>query len=378
MYNEKNLRFGVDWLNVRIEPKDDFLGFIKDFQAKFNVSDDELEYRDGGICYYKKCCSVRTAGFSAITFNWNLDDNGAFWNFNVKGKPAGLFLSISGDGCRWINSRIPDGMRVLCDMIKQYPYHCSRIDVCADFLDKDNGIVPLIQGWALSYYSGTNKGFCCNMRRDDLVKINMEYDENVGDYTPNVTVGTAKSSKGVMQLYNKNVEIKKARLTAISEEVYSSYGVQDYWYRLEFRCKSIAHYVFDTLLAGGIYNAFYAAMDKYGRFYEANFEFAKGEFKDTDKCDICEEWQELMDYLMEFDIHFVEFVSQPYVRTSVIKTVAWAEQNASLLYRISQFALKDPERYRDILLNGQHKHRNNKRYRAWDDDFAQTYEVAAV
>lgn len=68
-------------------------------------------------------------------------------------------------------------------------------------------------------------------------------------------------------------------------------------------------------------------------------------------------------------IHLVQLANQPYVKTSVISTLKWAEHNASLVYRLALIMMESPDYLDEILLKGKIKHNTNSRYRPFDDDF---------
>ena len=77
--------------------------------------------------------------------------------------------------------------------------------------------------------------------------------------------------------------------------------------------------------------------------------------------------------LIILNIHLVELVAQPYVKTSVSSTFKWCEHNASLLYRIAQIAFFNPVWYDELITKGLVKHHQNPRYRPFDEDFKEAF-----
>ena len=366
-YSLEKTKFSVDWLNVRLDVSD-LEHFILRFLKKFNLSASDLEVRSsGGVCFFENAYYLPAAGYSSVLFCYNEDENGRYLSESVFGRPGGLMISLSGDGCRYINSLIPDGMNEFVKLCSLFNYNCTRIDLACDFLDPNNKVVPLIQAFALNYYNDDyDIGLACNLKRENLVRINLEHDTFDGGYCPNVTIGSRASRKGTMQLYNKRLEVSRGRLSSIAEQTFKEYGVTDFWWRLEYRCKSFAQEVFSNLLEYGVFSAFACAMDNFGRFYNNRYD-------SNHAAETNEDWQLFYDWVMENAIHLVELVAQPYVKTSVSSTFKWCEHNASLLYRIAQIAFFNPVWYDELITKGLVKHHQNPRYRPFDEDFKEAF-----
>ena len=278
MYTKENTRFSVDWLNCRLDVRD-LEEFFADFCASFRSADgktpitreDIKERENGGVCFYKLGYYLPACGLSSVVFAYNVDSNG-----NLLWEPGyrtnyGVLVSVSGDGCRYLNSLIPDGMRVFMEFLTKYNPHCTRIDMACDFLDKENEVVPLIQKYARQAYDRENAeiDFTCGLhRKPGFCTINSVYDDDVKGFTDNVTIGTRQSEKGQLQLYNKKVEMLTGRLSSIAEQTFKAYDVSDYWYRLEYRCKSFAPGVFDCVINKGVDKAYLFAMCTFGMFVE--------------------------------------------------------------------------------------------------------------
>ena len=366
-YSLEKTKFSVDWLNVRLDVSD-LEHFILRFLKKFNLSASDLEVRSsGGVCFFENAYYLPAAGYSSVLFCYNEDENGRYLSESDFGRPGGLMISLSGDGCRYINSLIPEGMNEFVKLCSLFNYNCTRIDLACDFLDSNNRVVPLIQAFALNYYNDDyDIGLACNLKRENLVRINLEHDTFDGGYCPNVTIGSRASRKGTMQLYNKRLEVSRGRLSSIAEQTFKEYGVTDYWWRLEYRCKSFAQEVFTNLLEYGVLSAFACAMKNFGRFYN-------NRYGSDCAAETTEDWQVFSDWVMENAIHLVQLVAQPYVKTSVASTLHWCKHNSSLLYRVFQIALLQPNWFNELLQEGLEKHRGNPRYKPFEDDFQGTF-----
>lgn len=382
MYTKDNTRFSVDWLNCRLDVRD-LEDFFADFCSSFRSADgktpitreDIKERENGGVCFYKLGYYLPACGLSSVVFAYNVDSNG-----NLLWEPGyrtnyGVLVSVSGDGCRYLNSLIPDGMRVFMEFLTKYNPHCTRIDIACDFLDKDNGVVPMIQEYAHGAYDRENSKieFTCGLSRDksDYCQIFNVYDKDVNGFTENVQIGTHRSEKGLLRLYNKKVEVQNSRLSSFSEDVFKSYNVSDYWYRLEYVCKSFAPSVFDCVVNKGIEKAYLFGMCAFGMFIENRYSGSN-----SDKCPVVVAWQEFynfIDLLVNEDFtqsgEFSSVVSMPYVRKDVKSTMIWAERNAGLLAKVINLFETRPD-YADRILDlGATRLQECNRYKPWLEDF---------
>lgn len=311
-YTLENTKFSVDWLNCRLEVKD-LDAFFDDLCSSFVNSEtgehpltrDMISVRGGGVCFYKCGYYIPACGYSSVVFAFNVDSNGVFESEPGFRKLYGLLVSVSGDGCRYLNSLLPDGMLKFCRILNKYNPHITRIDVACDFLDKNNAVVPLIQEYGRSAY---DREFCiidfnCNInRKPGFCKLDLVYDPDVGDFTTNVTVGNRSSEKGQMQLYNKKIEMQQGRLSDISAQTFSAYGVTDYWYRLEYRCKNFAGNVFSVLLENGIVQAYLYAASYFGNFVDTATSHSN-----ISQCSVNSDWSDFKCWIesLAADIHFV-------------------------------------------------------------------------
>lgn len=302
MYTKENTRFSVDWLNCRLDVRD-LEEFFADFCASFRSADgktpitrDDIKVREsGGVCFYKLGYYIPACGYSSIVFAYNVDIYGHLVFDPGYRTNYGVLVSVSGDGCRYLNSLIPDGMRVFMEFLTKYNPHCTRIDLSCDLLCKDNTLVPMIQKYARQAYDIENAeiAFKSNIRRKPgFCTINTVYDDDINDYTDNVTIGNRQSEKGQLQLYNKKVEIKSGRLSKISDKIFDLYGVTDYWWRLEYRCKSCAPDVFACVIYKGVEKAYLYTMCLFGVFVDNIYDFSN-----IGKCPVNMSWQEFYDFV---------------------------------------------------------------------------------
>lgn len=369
MFDECNYKFSVDWLNVRLtvsSPAD----FISSLEEKFNVS---FSFRDKSVAYYKKCVFLPEAGYSSFLIGWNEDENGDYVSeftreLNV---PQGLFISISGDGCRYINTFFKGGFSEFIKFISFYNPVCTRIDMACDILDENNSIVPMIQAFSRCAYDSDGDIILNSKlrRQNGYVTINTVYDDLINDFTDNVTIGGRSSTKGTLQLYNKRVEVATGRLSEISDRYYAAYNNPDYWWRLEYRCKSFAQNIFNVLFTDGVIAAFRQAANDFGSFCINDNSYS------ISRCSVEISWSEFIDFLSDLvnNIHFVELISLPYVPSSVKKSYTWINNISSAFYKAYMLSLYDPDFFRDVLQDGMEKVLNENRHKAWLDDFKRTF-----
>lgn len=372
--NEKR-KFSVDWLSIRLDGLNSPVDFCLEFEKVF-PGVEIMQRPAGGINFYRNAYYVPAAGHSSILFCWNEDDNGDYLKEHIDSVPHGLFISVSGDGCRYLNSLKKDGLRAFCSLCSLYEYNVTRIDVACDFLDSDNGVVPMIQLWASQYYLDCDKeyGLSCNMKKEGLVSKHYVYDRELKQETFNITVGSRDSRKGVMQLYNKKVEMENGRLSDIKDRTFQEYGVTDYWWRLEYRCKSFSEAVFQNLLKGGIIAAYLSAMDNFGRFYVPYYDDAHCSMDMT-----APSWSEfeleLTEYLAQFgeEAELIELVSQPYIPADVTRIQKYSDRMSSFLYKFAMLSAVNPSWYKRILSEGQKKFLENPRNLAFRNELRSDY-----
>ena len=373
--NDK-MKFNVDWLNIRLDGLESPEQFIDEFLQVF--PDLTVAVREcGGVNFYKFAYNVPECGNSSIIFGYNVDENGEYLKEHKSTLPHGLMITVSGDGCRFLNYKKPNGLLEFCKLCAKFDYNVTRIDMACDFLDDTNSIVPMIQLWATQYYVDMEEkayGLSCNMKKENLVTMTSVYDRMFKQLSYNVTVGQRDSRKGVMQLYNKRVEVENGRLSDIAEKTFEQYGVTDYWWRLEYRCKSFSPAVFENLLAKGVHAAFLCAMDVFGRFY-----IPKYADNNVSLCPTVDEWeeyrQELLIHLVELgeDTELIEIVSQPYIPADTVRVMKHCNRMAISLYKFFKLAALNPSWYRDVLNEGRRRYYSSTRNLAFENELLANY-----
>lgn len=271
--NEDLYKFSVDWLNIRLDNVE-LETFFNGMHCLFPELSGEcfVKRESGGVCYYPYAYYLSDCGYSSFIVNYALDDEGCLVQADTanKGQVYGILLSISGDGCRFINDLRPDGFFDFVNFLAGFDFNCTRIDVCCDILDKDNQIIPMIQEFAVNcnldvppiyLKSGMKRGSA------NYCTINPMWDKEAKDYVMNVTIGGRASKRGTLQIYDKNLELSNGRLSVYKQKLIEAYNNPDYWWRLEYRCKSFANDIFVELItSNSIYSTFLRACNRFGTF----------------------------------------------------------------------------------------------------------------
>lgn len=336
-FSENDYSFSVDWLNVRLDCDNlsVLLCRLLEFLPELDMQD-FVPRESGGVCFYEKAHYIEKIGYSSFVIAYNTDYYGHIINEKGEGVTTyGILISISGDGCRFLNSLHENAFSDFLDAISIFNPHCSRIDMACDIFDKDNCIVPMIQLFSDYAYNREDApiDFNCGLNRKDTngnyrqwVTRHEVFDRNVGGFTQNITIGGRSCKKGTMQLYNKRVEIE-SRLPEYSEAILNAVGDPNYWYRLEYRCKSYAHNVFMNLMESkNVYSAFYQACIGFGKFVQPTYSCT------VDRSIDILEWVSFLCFiekLADNSIHLVQFASLPYVQPTLAKIERYFNEQIS-------------------------------------------------
>ena len=353
-FRQEDYSFTIDWLNVRLDCDnlDMLLCRISMLLPEIDISDWEVR-ESGGVCFYKEALYLPDVGYSSVVLSFNRDLEGNIINKAEKrGTTYGILVSISGDGCRYINSLHDNAFVDLLKVFEPFNPHCSRIDCACDIFDSENQIVPLIQLFSEYAYDRENApvDFNCNLnRRPGWVTANLVYDDIVNDFTKNVTIGGRNSTKGTLQLYNKRAEIlQSGRLTEHSEAILNAMGNPEYWWRLEYRCKSFAQKVYDTLVqSSNIYQTFLCAVEEMGLFvipYSSVANIAKS--------DTCVEWVAFLAFInnligQKIRIKYNSLVNLPYIGSALSRVQKFHTEQISGNDSINMVLLLLDKEYRD-------------------------------
>ncbi len=197
-------------------------------QGKASVSiaynDDPLQDRYNKSLWYS--CSDNNEDISLIAENHP---------FN-----PGIFISISGDGLRWLNQN-PDTVKALLKYLKLQRFKCSRLDLACDVFDPKNDLVPTIlkafknavpmTAGRLSLRSKIRR----TSGKNGSVKL-YPYTDTIRDGNKtiwNCSLGDHGSSFGMFRCYDKWFEIASGRLSDYKTQMLESLE-HKYWYRIEY------------------------------------------------------------------------------------------------------------------------------------------------
>ena len=305
--------FSFDWLNGTLPGFCDVRYFF-DCLEKIHA---DLKYeewfsRERGIYNYSQSFGLQGSSRFIVAFNPDYDNSALAVefsdNFNTfplravtDGYNPGIFISISGDGLRYLNSLGNGVVKALFSFLRSQGFKASRLDVCCDIFDKDNPLVPLLV--EAFHYCIVKKGgkatLTSNIRRTvDNVRIQLNadpYREN-NDWSYSIAFGNHGSSWGMFRLYDKWLEIKTGRLKEFSEDLLKD---KDYWYRLEYELhKEHAALLFNNLGDMTTSDAFHFAACNMFKVV-----IPKSEKTQSDKCINSSVWAEFLEY-----IHCIHFV----------------------------------------------------------------------
>lgn len=179
----------------------------------------------------------------------------------AEGKNRGIFLSISGDGLRYLGDEL---VKLLFQLLSGYEFNCTRLDLCCDCYDPDNIYVPLLlkslsnvycqRGFVpgefsvmsrLSHTPGNLRKYSNidNLRDPDFLRSigACEIAPNCFE-TINYTWGRKDSTKCQFRIYDKWLEVKTVpRLKAVADSIISdcAASVSNYWYRFEYEMHKV-------------------------------------------------------------------------------------------------------------------------------------------
>lgn len=367
-----SLTFSIDWVNVTVDCPD-LLKFVTEISEACDL---DLEgftpLARGGFHWYANSLSYAPSGYSAITLSYMLLDDGTVPIDCSVVKQHGIMVSISGDGCRYLDSHTENGLRKFLNVCRQYPHNCTRLDVAMDIFDKDNPIVPLFADFAKEAYNPEpgHVAIKGNMvRKEGYVRWMPVWDTDFKEFTSNVYIGDRTSSKGHCCVYNKKVEVRNGRLANMAQQIFDSVGCTDYWYRCEYRAKNrvLANTSFEAACDGSPSDVFFYMADHLFTFVDQIYSL-----QNISKCDVNEVWSDFMAWLENNapNVHFVELTAVPYVEASVPRLVTWMKRNAAFVYNISLMQQRFPEFFSGLLDVGELKRQSSGRYVQFDEQFS--------
>ncbi len=271
----KKMDYSIDYISGIV-----YTPFVTRFFKDLAMLDPEkLSFRcfskwKTGLNFYKERWCLNDQSYFTLAYNeptqyedlpigYDIDKDAIICSMQ-EGKNRGIYLSISGDGLRYLGD---DTVKVLIQMLAGYEFNCTRLDLCCDVYDPDNQYVPLLnmalsnvyfqRGFVPGEYSVTtnlsrNPG---NLKRftnfdpfrdpELKKKIGQESAPNCYE-TVNFTWGRKDSSKCQFRMYDKWLEVKTVdRLKHVADQIIADTpaGLTDYWYRFEYEMHQ--KYAFD-------------------------------------------------------------------------------------------------------------------------------------
>lgn len=349
------LSFSVDWVNVTVDYPY-IRSFVDMLSDACGLDRNAWIYSDDGLHFYSNSYRYAPAGFSSIVLSYNLLNDGKVPVDTSVIKQHGIHVSISGDGCRYLDSYSKDGLRSFLQVCSKYPHNCTRIDTAMDIFDKTNPIVPLFQRFAVDAYNREpgHVTIKSNIRRQNGYVVMMPvYDPDVGDYVSNVYIGNRKTT-GSCVVYNKKIEVTTGRLSKMKDMIFDSVGCTDYWYRIEYRANThpLANAVFDAAVSSGAMAAFYFLADNLFVFVDQIYDM-----NNLCKCPVDLDWQEFLEFLgsSELNVHFVQLTSTPYVSADVYKSAVYYKRCVMMVYKLLMLQQYQPDYYQYLVDLSRHK-----------------------
>lgn len=172
----------------------------------------------------------------------------------TSGRNRGIFVQISGDGCRKIGDQ---NFLAVMQLLKNYNYRCSRIDVSCDIYNPKNPIIDLLNSTFLKVQEGIiNEGdpiFRARATRKHITGT-LEADpfRSTSDLPRyyNWTWGHS-STPFKFRMYDKWLEMKKVSRHASTRDEILSHLPSEFWWRLEYEMHyEKADYLFNMLVIG--------------------------------------------------------------------------------------------------------------------------------
>lgn len=374
-----SLRFSIDWVNVTVDCAD-LSAFVNELCDQCDLDPEGFEpLARGGFHWYANSLSYTLAGRASITLSYCLLDDGTVPIDCSVIQQHGILVSISGDGCRYLDNHCENGLQKFLKVCQAYPHNCTRLDAAMDIFDKDNPIVPLFTEFAPRAYDFTPDGHLMikgNMRRcDGYVRWMPVYDSDIGDFTSNVYIGDRTSSKGHCCVYNKKVEVKTGRLKNIADVIFNSVGCTDYWYRVEYRAKNfeLANTGFEAACDGDPCKVFYYLADEMFTFVDL-----EDSVHNISRCDENEIWAEFLEWCEQNvpNAHFVQLTQTPYVEMGVTRLVKFMKRNNALVSKIVDMMLRFPDFTDGVIMAGRLRRQSFTKYAQFEDEFIRTETIA--
>lgn len=382
--DKKLYKFGMDWLNGVLPVSDVMSVFemLEKFSSKLRF--DRWTLLNSGRYNYARRYALD--GKMTIQLMYNPVSDEESFTVDMNHNNSGIFFSISGDGIRYLHSLGGDvsALNKLLFFFYRYGFKSSRFDVYCDILDDKNEIVPLIQdafdNFQFPDYNRPTLRTNVQRKRGN-VTLNSYYDDN-GKKFINCTLGHHGTRFGMFRCYNKFVEVSDGRLSEMSSDVFKSYDVEDYWYRLEYEMhKENAAACFDALMSRAeaensplcFEDIFYSVFERV--FTVVDYKTPSGMGNQP----ISDVWSAFGSELQSNNIHLVQFNSVPYIKCTLSRLGKNAKRICGYYYAIGQYlgTLSAEERQQFLKL-AKDKYENQPKYNLLRDEIDDFYMANAM
>lgn len=280
----------------------------------------------------------------------------------------GIFVSISGDGLRWLNEN-PNTVKKIMEYFRFQKFNCSRLDVACDIFDSKNNLIPtIIKAFKNAVSMSPGKfGLRSNIRRtsgkNGSVKL-YPYTDTIREENNNKTIwncslGDHGSSFGMFRCYDKWFEIASGRLSEYKTQMLDTLP-EKYWYRLEYELHNGTSVKYAATVFNALADETMNIKEAFGFAAENMFDIVKVKtaFENVSSREIPKIWVSFLQF-----IHFVELnldlITTPWVEKTPEKLKYWARNICKAIYKIEKLFEKDPTFKDEILSNGQRKFDND-------------------
>lgn len=386
--DKKLYKFGMDWLNGVLPVSDVKAVFdlLEMFSSKLRFERWTL-LNSGRYNYSRRYCLDGNMSIQ-LMYNPVFDEEGLTADMNHNN--SGIFFSISGDGIRYLHSLGGDvsALNKLLFYFYRNSFKASRFDTYCDIFDDKNEIVPLIQE-AFDYVGREQVGkplIRTRLRRSgSALRTNFRretYTADDGSTFTNCTLGHHGSTVGMFRCYNKRVEVADGRLSEISSEIFKSYDVEDYWYRLEYEMhKENAAACFDALMSRAeaensplcFEDIFYSVFERVFSIAEPR-SLAQMSGHNLFRCPASESWASFAAELSSNAEYLVQFRGVPYIKCTLTRLGRNAENFSSYYYAIGQYLdTLTPAERSDFMRRAKEKFESKSRYNLLRDEIADAH-----
>lgn len=357
--------FTFDWFTGILDCDNvaEFLLGLVDIDDRFSL-DNFFAHKFG---LYNYSFRIMLAGMPSISFAWNPDYNStrSLYNFSTVPKidkstgevlvdgrivscdvksiqNPGLFISISGDGLRFLGD---DTVQKLFKYFYDFGVRSTRLDIACDIKDRDNFIIPMLQeafSHACSYEPGDlvlHAPHHQHTKFSTTLISRTQYDSLRHQFVTNWQLGDHGSNFGMFRMYDKYFEVAFGRHSDRAKEMLI--GI-DYWERLECELHQYAaQQLFNEIMSSdlSIKVAFASAFGSLIRVAQGKSSGYHRSQLPTDQ-----QFEEFLTWLGE-NVHFVQFVSDPFVESTPEKFINHSLHMASYLSTVFELVQNVPGLY---------------------------------